>query len=94
VPGWLMFAVFWTTAFGALIWILTSTVRDMRERGSPKWARWVCVALFLVPPEPVLGLVFFMLDQKRHPPGPDGGSGWMGAIRRWGDRRRRRGGVR
>lgn len=89
VSGWLMVAVIGTIAIGLVIWVIFSIVRDMDERGSPRWARWLCVVLTFIPPEPVWGLVFFMYDQKRYPPRPDGGSGWMGSIRRWGDRRRR-----
>jgi hypothetical protein len=83
-----MFAVIGAIAIGAVFWVARSVVRDMGERGSPRWARWLCVGLFLIPPAPVFGLVFFMYDQKRCPPAPDGGSGWMGAIRRWSNRRR------
>ena len=85
VAALLMVAVI---VIGLAIWIIRSIVRDMEERGSPKWARWLCIVLSFMPPEPAWGILFFMYDQKRYPPGPDGGSGWMGAIRRWGNRRR------
>jgi hypothetical protein len=86
--SWLILAVTLTIAIGSMVWHFSSIVRDMDERGSPQWARWLCVVLSFVPPAPIWGLAFFMHDQKRHPPGPAGGSGWMGAIRRWGYRHR------
>jgi hypothetical protein len=88
LAGWLMVAVVGTAVVACVIWIVRSVLRDMKERGSPKWARVLWFPISLIPPAPMWGLVFLMWDQRRYPPGPDGGSGWMGATRRWGLRLR------